>query len=519
MNQSAATSSFRANSAALRRCWPEIAGAVAVLATFMLLQNVAIGHDAVWQLWTARQLGHGARLYTDILELNPPLWFWMAVPVVRLAEITGIHSTDALRIAFFAAIALSLILVGVLQRDQPPAARSALYATLLLAFTAVVLPDFAQREHYVLVTAAPYVTLMAARSEGAQIPVGLAVVVGLLAASGFALKHYFAAVPLALEIWLFFAARRTWKLIRPELVVLAACAIAYVGAILIFAPDFLRTIVPMVRLAYHGYHVPLVLQFVQVVVPLSLLASLGLVFYQGPRSALGKAAFIAALVFLVGYFLQQKGWRYHSVPALGMLLMLVGAECAVLCRQRLADRERLGAMTLACVAAVATVTSILIGPYRNDKRLDAQAALAGLAPRDTVMMLAVNASTIWPVIEDLGLVWPSRHMISWMIPGIVRAQQKNNGSPELDALARSLRQQMLQDLLCHPPKRILVDNPRASGNLTGLEFDYLTFFKAEPGLSEFFDRYRRGPTFGRFSTLDLVDGTGINAPAGCRAIF
>lgn len=519
MNESTVATYLRANSAALRRCWPEIAGAVAFWGTFMLLQNVVIGHDAVWQLWTARQLGHGARLYTDILELNPPLWFWMAVPVVRLADIAGIQSADALRFAFFAVIALSLILVGVLRRDQPPAARSALYATLLLAFTAVVLPDFAQREHYVLVASAPYVTLMAARSEGSHIPVGVAVVVGLLAASGFALKHYFAGVPLVLEIWLFFSTRRTWKLIRPELLILASCAIAYVLAILIFAPEFLRTIVPMVRLAYHGHHVPLVFQLLQVVVPLSLLAGLGLVFYRGPRSALGKAALITALVFLACYFLQQKGWRYHSVPALGMLLMLVGAESAVLCRQRLSDRERLGGVALACVVAVATVASILIGPYRNDKRLEAQAALAGLVPRDTVMMLAVNASTIWPMIEELGLVWPSRHMISWTIPAIVRAQQNGNGSPELDALARSLRQQMLQDLLCHPPKRILVDNPRASGNLSGLDFDYLTFFKAEPGLSAFFDRYRRGPTFGRFSTLDLMDGTDINTPAGCRVIF
>lgn len=520
MNQSIATSRSGASSAALCRFWPEIAAAVAALGSFMLLHNVTIGHDAVWQLWTARQLEHGARLYTDILELNPPLWFWMAVPVVRLAEIAGTQSADALKIAFFGVISLSLVLVGALQRDQSPVPRLTLYAALLLAFTVVALPDFAQREHYVLIASAPYVTLIAARSEGAEIPIWLAIVIGLLAASGFALKHYFAGVPIILEIWLIFSIRRTWKLMRPELAVLASCAIAYVLAVLIFAPDFVRTIVPMVRLAYYGYNVSLVAQFFRIVIPLSLLAGTGLVLYGGPRTALGKAAFITALTFLACYFLQQKGWRYHSLPALGMLLMIVGAESAVIFQRKLlSDRQRRGVLALACVMIMAPMDGILSGPYRNDKRAASQAALVGLAPRDTVMMLAVNASTIWPMVEELQLVWPSRYMILWMLPGIVRAQQNNNDSPELDALARSVRQQTLQDLLCHPPKRILVDDARFSAFLHGLDFDYLKFFAAEPGLSEFFDRYRQGPTFGRFSTLDLIDGGGIIAPAGCRAIF
>ena len=40
-----------------------------------------VDSDVSWQLWIARQLNGGARLYRDIVEVNPPLWFWMALPV------------------------------------------------------------------------------------------------------------------------------------------------------------------------------------------------------------------------------------------------------------------------------------------------------------------------------------------------------------------------------------------------------------------------------------------------------
>ena len=42
--------------------------------------------DVAWQLWIARRMHAGANLYRDIIETNPPLWFWMALPVDRLRD-------------------------------------------------------------------------------------------------------------------------------------------------------------------------------------------------------------------------------------------------------------------------------------------------------------------------------------------------------------------------------------------------------------------------------------------------
>ncbi|CAN1547466.1 hypothetical protein MCEMIH15_02021 [Caulobacteraceae bacterium] len=44
--------------------------------------------DVAWQHHIAKEVLGGGELYRDVIDLNPPLWFWAAIPSVWLAEIT-----------------------------------------------------------------------------------------------------------------------------------------------------------------------------------------------------------------------------------------------------------------------------------------------------------------------------------------------------------------------------------------------------------------------------------------------
>ena len=110
---------------------------------------------------------------------------------------------------FVAAIAISLILTP---------ARFRLIA--LPALTILPLQDFAQREHFALITTVPYCLLIASRLAGERVRAPWAI--GLFAALGFALNPYFVAVPIALEL---LAWRQ--KRVRPETIALAAVAVTY----------------------------------------------------------------------------------------------------------------------------------------------------------------------------------------------------------------------------------------------------------------------------------------------------
>jgi hypothetical protein len=447
------------------------------------------------------------------------LWFWVAEPVVRVSEWAGSSPRETLRLAFFAALALSLVLAGAVQRSRAPVPRFALYLSILLAATVVVVPDFGQREHCLLLASFPYVALVAARADRANPPPAwLAATVGVFAASGLAVKVHCALMPLALEMWLWLKMRPRGSLARPELVALVLGGAAYVASVLAFAPEYLHTTVPFLLLTYPRFgDPPFFFLAYQAAVGAALLALVACHLYGGPRSTLGEAAFVAAIVFLAVYFAQAKGWRYHTFPALGMLLVLVAAESTTLRLQ--SRRERVGALALAGAFLVTIVYSLYPGPYSNDKYDVTRSALADLKRGDTVMVLAVNPPLIWPMVEDLGFVWPSRFMSLWMLPAIARAQSPGAASPKMEELAATVRRQMLEDLMCHPPRRILVDDPRLSLGTEPSRFGYVEFLQRDPQLRAVLAHYRSGPTIGRLATYDLVDSGGFARHTGCRKVF
>src|SRR4051812_40679863 len=83
-----------------------------VLTLIVLLTIVRLGgsvdSDVASQLWIAERIHEGADLYRDIIEVNPPLWFWMGVPFDRLGALLHLKAATVLIVAFGLIVALSL---------------------------------------------------------------------------------------------------------------------------------------------------------------------------------------------------------------------------------------------------------------------------------------------------------------------------------------------------------------------------------------------------------------------------
>src|SRR6478735_125804 len=75
-----------------------------------------VDSDVAWQLWIAGRIHAGANLYTDIIETNPPLWFWMALPIDRLATILHVRIDAVLILVIGVASAVSLAATDRLTR-------------------------------------------------------------------------------------------------------------------------------------------------------------------------------------------------------------------------------------------------------------------------------------------------------------------------------------------------------------------------------------------------------------------
>ena len=109
-------------------------------------------HDVAWILWGTREMLDGAEFGRDIIEPNPPLAWYLAVPSTWLAGQFGIPVAAAFRTAVTVAALASLT---AFQRLLPPMSNGVWHylplgvASLFL----LILPgrEFGQREHLMII--------------------------------------------------------------------------------------------------------------------------------------------------------------------------------------------------------------------------------------------------------------------------------------------------------------------------------------------------------------------------------
>jgi hypothetical protein len=487
------------------QAWPLAVALLLVVLTGALLWSAELVNDVAWQLWVARQLAHGVTLYTDIIEVNPPLWFWAAIPIVDLAQLLGVSSYHVLILSILALDVVALLLVRRLCRGLQSGVLIVLGfpAITLLAFLDV----FGQREHLTLIAIVPYLILVARRAEGIAASRTIAILCGILAAFGIALKPHFLLVPVALEILLVVRTRRS--LFRPENLALAGSLVAYALSVLLFARAYFAASLPMLMI-YQGDHRPIAYLLAQPVATMTCLLLLSLALYRRPRSSIAQAALIAGLAFLAAYFLQGKGWRYHGVPAMGCFALAIVAEAERLRRGNLSLAARAG-LALAMLTIVCLAVPLVQGMRAKD---DASALLAtsDLHPGDVVAALTGNV--YWPVPEERHFVWPSRSVTYSPLFYAVEASRAKQPNPAMAALIGDIRRGIVHDLACNPPRRILGDRDDNRYLKTGL----IEYLSTDADFARLMRAYRRGPDYGEFITYDRIVPIG-DRPTSCRTIY
>jgi hypothetical protein len=447
-----------------------------------------VDSDVAWQLWIAGRIHAGARLYADIIETNPPLWFWMAVPVERVASLLHARIEAVLVVGIGASVVLSLAATDRLIRHVEPGRRALLLGYAALTLTAMPWLHVGQREQIVLIGTVPYAALIAARRDGKAVPALLAVLIGAGAALGFALKHYFLIVPALLELWLLAGKGRHWRPLRPETAAIVAVGLAYAAAILIWARDFLTVILPLLRLAYgatgapsfrHLFPPPMMLSL-----PVLILVGANGRLLSSARTPFASALLVCAAGFGAAYFVQLKGWPYHAIPLLGCASLALAALLAEADSLTVTLRIVAPALLLLPLASAARDAST---PTATSP--DLQRAISGLHPGDSVGFITEDTALPWSVTLQRGFRYPSRYNGFWMLRAIVDNEASARRDPRLDGLARQIVSQTVTDFRCVPPRRIVVARPQP-GTWSEDTVDILPFFTRDPQFAELLGHYR-----------------------------
>ena len=159
-----------------------------------LLWSTSINHDTAWFLVATETWLNGAVLYEDIVEVNPPLNFYLTAPAVLLAEAIGVAPAQGQFLVISVVLAGVLGWSGSLLAGISRGRRRLLVLGLAAALVLPFLFSVAQREHVMLLLMTPWVIGRVAGLEN-----GHAARAGV-AALGLCLKPFFMLYPLALTL-------------------------------------------------------------------------------------------------------------------------------------------------------------------------------------------------------------------------------------------------------------------------------------------------------------------------------
>jgi hypothetical protein len=384
--------------------------------------------DIAWLLYVARRWMAGKELYTDLIEVNPPLIIWISAIPIAVADWLRVDAQFVAMPFFIAAILACNWWSASLLRANGGlfANRLPVFALIGSVFLVVPAGDLGQREHLLAAATLPYLILFARRLDGERLPVAASLAAGILAGLGCALKPRYGAVFAVLECVALAYGLRPWRLMP---VAAVTTMIGYAGLVDAVSPAYLRQAIPMALALYGATDVSFLhllsdsaVLIAEEVVAFGLLwlRRRGMAEYKLMLTLMVFAATSTVLCFVAG-----KDWYYHRLPATiitVLALILWGVSEAV--RQGRSIRLPL----LVGTAAVAVFC------FRSVQRMEPAVAEA-VAPQHTIearlehLIRLEHAHTYvafsewlalgFPVVNETGVRWASRFDSMWALKGEV----------------------------------------------------------------------------------------------------
>jgi hypothetical protein len=491
--------------------------------------------DMAFLLYAAARVIDGARLYRDVVEINPPLIVAFNIPIVWTSRLTGLGEFLVYRVVVGLILALLLLFTRALLTRYAVCGLAA-RRLLLLAACVSLFPmagqDYGEREQLVLALMLPYLALAAARLLGRTVRTGDAAGVGALTGLALALKPHFALAWIAIEVYVRARHASSRYRLTPEVASAGLVVITYAAGVVLATPEYIQLVRelgpayatylrdPFYRLLVTGPGAALVL--------FSLLAAIAARPATNRLEQWGLLWIAVAGLFVAGAA-QEKGLRYHFYPAFALALILLVAVAAEARRGAASAAERVYARiispVIAAVALVAIGRTMLdaAGGSPNARRERAEfIALAdevrNRADGRPIGVFSYNIRSAFPLVNYVGVPLASRFPHWWLFPTSYWAELHADGPlpyrrlPEMDARERYFFEAVRQDLLAADPRVFLVLRPARDLARNGLRrLHYIAYLSRDPVLAAFLARFQLVGVRGEYEVYEQV-------PSGARPL-
>lgn len=472
-----------------------VLGLVLLLVLFTALRS-PLKDDIAWLLYVARRWVAGRELYIDVVEVNPPLIVWISAIPMELSRWLGIPTKLIAMPGFIAVVLGCAWWTAALLRRQGGLFSDRLATFSIIGITLLILPagEVGQREHLLVAGILPYLALFAGELAGQRPAARDAIIAGVLAAVGCAMKPRYIGVAIVLEAIALTQGLRPWRLLP----LTGGLAIGvYAGAVAVFSPAYLSWAVPMALALYGATDSSLWRLFVESAVLLGgELVMLGLLLLRWRHLRerwVMLSLMVLAVVSTVICFLDGKDWYYHRIPATvaTVLALVCWAGSALVNRERPVHRARMPLVIAGLVLVI-----LFFGSLR---RFEPQVTQAVEPHATTVSRLetivraekarSYLAFSEWialgfPVVNNTGVEWASRFDSMWALKGeLWRARFDPQTSREWP-----VARWVVHDFLTGCPDIAVVDTREGT--------DYIAVLSAsDPAFARAWSRYRQIAAF------------------------
>lgn len=469
---------------------------------FVMLWGTPLHHDISWYLISTKWWIDGLPIYKDILELNPPLAFYLTVPPVFLAEIFNISPTSAMKGYVLLLIFLSLIWSRRIINKK--IAVSSFEKTIFLASATVALvllpiSDFGQREHIFVILFLPYFTLSFVDPDGNIIGKKQRAMIGVWSTFGVALKHYFALVVILIVIGRCLVTRSIRPIFAIENIAMAIILALYLLGTIIIHPEYFESVVPKTLLVYDTYKVRtlIVLLLADTVLILNAVL-LGYVVFNKENRVIGTIFILSSLGGFLTYLVQSKGWSYHLIPPLFFVVMGISCLAAKFVKDISHWWPSIPAVLVILYVLVPTIQQ---GTYENAIYPRVLPYFNCPIKERTFQAFGSNVSLSFPLANVANAEPANRAPTLWLFPGAAYHLEHASTAEERQVytdLLNEARNLVLDDFFRVRPQLVLVDTRKNKSYFKGVEFDYVAFFSEDERFAEAWEEYELKDSIAEF---------------------
>ncbi|MHB1947949.1 MAG: hypothetical protein ACYCQI_07540 [Gammaproteobacteria bacterium] len=193
-----------------------------------------------------------------------------------------------------------------------------------IAAVLIILPNlsFGQREHLWILLSLPYLFAAVLRLSHKSINLFFAIMIGIFAGAGFAIKPYFLITFILLELFFIYKRKNLLGWARPESLCVLGVIMTYMWSIYKFFPDYLATVVPMLLKYYHID--PWMMMFVNpfLIYSLIIFSLYGSGWKKWQYPILSQVLMLALFGCILSFLVSHLSYFYHALPMLSISTLL-----------------------------------------------------------------------------------------------------------------------------------------------------------------------------------------------------